>query len=200
MSLEIAEFEPQGDRRRRQLIDVAAALIAAEGVDAVRIPRVAELAGVGRTAVYRYFPAREPLLDAVLERFDERLRERIDEARFAEGMHALADDGDPGVIGEATLKLFEAIWDVLLETGPAGLILRAQAPVDARDDHRPDRFAQAMLEIGLNELQATLFGDSANAITTRLYFRAQRGEIDREEAIRIGHRSLVALLHGLREP
>ena len=40
----IAVLEPQGERRRRQLVEIASRMIEQEGADAVRIPRIAELA------------------------------------------------------------------------------------------------------------------------------------------------------------
>jgi AcrR family transcriptional regulator len=194
-------LEPQGERRRRQLIEVAARLVEEEGPDAVRIPRVAELAGVGRTALYRYFQRREELLAAVLDDFDQRLSDRVDEADFREGLLAMAR-AEPDAIPAATARLFDVIWDLLEEGGPAGLILRANAAVHEEDGpggHAADRFATPWLALGLSELQATLFGDAANALLTRLFFRARRGEIDRAEAIRISYRALVGLMRGLRE-
>jgi len=194
----IAALEPQGERRRKQLVEVAARVVEQEGADAVRIPRVAELAGVGRTAIYRYFPRREDLLAAVTDEFDERLRARVGEAEFAEGLLALGD-APSDEIPPSTARLFGAIWDVLDECGPAGLILRAQATaLDARDRGGPvDRFRAQWIAVGLPELEATLISDTANAISTRLYFCARRGEIDRETAIAIGYRALVALVRGL---
>jgi AcrR family transcriptional regulator len=197
----VTVLEPQGERRRRQLIEVAARLIEEEGPDAVRIPRVAELAGVGRTAIYRYFQRREDLLAAVLDDFDQRLSERIEELEFGEGLLALAR-ADPDALPASTAHLFAVIWDLLEEGGPAGLILRANAAVHEEggpEGHTTDRFGAPWLSLGLSELHATLIGDAANALLTRLFFRARRGEIDREEAIRISYRALVALVRGLRE-
>ena len=61
----IQPLAPQGERRRRQLVEIASRLVADEGIQAASLPRVAELAGVGRTAIYRYFTQREDLLAAV---------------------------------------------------------------------------------------------------------------------------------------
>jgi AcrR family transcriptional regulator len=195
----ISFLEPQGERRRRQLVEIAARIIEQEGVDAVRIPRVAELAGVGRTAIYRYFPRREDLFAAVSNDFDERLRSRVGTGEFAAGLTALRDSaGDE--MSPTTLRVFEAIWDVLDECGPAGLILRAHAVAhddEGRDPELVDRFRGHWMAIGLPELEATLIGDSANAVLTRTYARVRRGELDRETAIRLGHRAVAALIRGL---
>lgn len=195
----ITVLEPQGERRRRQLVAIAARVIEQEGVDAVRIPHVAELAGVGRTALYRYFPRREDLLAAVANEFDERLRARVGTGEFSEGLLALRDvRGDE--MPPSTARVFEAIWDVIEECGPAGLILRAH--VVAHDDHGRDpevvdRFREHWIAIGLPDLEATLIGDAANALLTRLYASVRRGEIGRDAAIRLGYRAVVALIRGL---
>jgi len=196
----LTPFESQGERRRRQLVDVAARLIEREGTDAVRIPRLAELAGVGRTAIYRYFQRREDVLDAVEQEFDHALRARIGDDEFVAGLVALAD-GASDPMPAATAHLFGAIWDLLDEQGPAGLILRGVAAVheDVGDEaRRDDRFNEPWLALGLSELQATLIGDTANALLARLYFRARAGEIDREAALHMGYRALTALVAGLR--
>lgn len=44
------------DDRRSALLDAAAAIVAADGVAAVSMERIAEEAGVSRPLVYRYFP------------------------------------------------------------------------------------------------------------------------------------------------
>lgn len=196
----VASLEPQGERRRRQLVEIAARLIEHEGVDAVRIPRVAELAGFGRTAVYRYFPRREDLLVAVSSDFAERLAERVSADEFAAGLRALREAG-ADLIPASTERLYSAIWEVLDECGPAGLILRAHvashAAMEVPDDRTGDRFREQWLAFGLGEVEADLVGDAANAILTRLYFSARRGEIEREAAIRISHRAVLALVRGL---
>lgn len=196
----ITVLEPQGERRRRQLVEIAARMIEQEGVDAVRIPRVAELAGVGRTAIYRYFPRREDLLAAVYADFDDRLRERVGPAEFAEALRALGT-GSPDEVPPSTARLFTAIWDVLDECGPAGLILRAHATAHDGDEREQpgagERFRAQWIEVGLSSLEATLIADTANAILTRLYFSARRGLIGRGEALRLGYRALVGLVRGV---
>jgi len=195
-----AAFESQGQRRRRQLVAVAAQLIQEEGADAVRIPRLAELAGVGRTAIYRYFQRREDVLGAVAEEYDQALRERISDEEFLAGLLALAD---PFVepMPAATQHLFGTLWDLLDEQGPAGLILRGVAAAhEETESEAPlrDRFNEPWIAIGLTELQATLIGDAANALLARLYSRSRAGELDRATALRIGYRALTSLVAGLR--
>lgn len=65
--------------RQRQIVRVASELLAQRGVDHVRMPEVAALAGVTRAVVYRFFPSRQALLGAVLEEFRRDLEERFSE-------------------------------------------------------------------------------------------------------------------------
>ena len=48
--------------RHQQLLRVTSDIIAADGVDNVRIPYVAAAAGVTRPVVYKFFPNRHELL------------------------------------------------------------------------------------------------------------------------------------------
>lgn len=61
------------EARRRQLLDVAAAVLTEHGIEAVQISTVAERAGVTRPIVYRFFETREALVLAVLEDFADAL-------------------------------------------------------------------------------------------------------------------------------
>lgn len=61
-----ARLSPES--RRAQLVDVAARLLADDGLDALTVPRVARAAGVARALVYHYFPGRDALLEALWRR------------------------------------------------------------------------------------------------------------------------------------
>jgi AcrR family transcriptional regulator len=58
----------QAERRRDQLIDVALDLFAEHGIDATPISKIAEKAGVAQGLLYHYFPGKEALLSAIIER------------------------------------------------------------------------------------------------------------------------------------
>ncbi len=58
----------QAERRRNQLVDVALDLFSERGIDAVRISDIAEKAGVAQGLLYHYFPGKEALLSAIIER------------------------------------------------------------------------------------------------------------------------------------
>lgn len=63
--------------RRRQLLDVTAALLASEGTRAVTMERVAELAGVSKALPYAHFANADELLVAVYQRSSVRLGRTI---------------------------------------------------------------------------------------------------------------------------
>jgi AcrR family transcriptional regulator len=68
-------------RRRSQILDVAARLFAAHGYAATDVQQVADDAGVGKGTVYRYFPNKEQLFLAAVDRGMERLGEHVAAAR-----------------------------------------------------------------------------------------------------------------------
>jgi AcrR family transcriptional regulator len=135
-------------RNRERLLEVARAAFAADGLS-VPLDEIARRAGVGPGTLYRHFPAKEVLFEAVLQ---DRLQRLADEA------WALRDAPDPGaallgfidrLVAEATLKkdLVDALASAgteisagLAETGArirAGveqLLVRAQASGAIRDD------------------------------------------------------------------
>ncbi len=58
------------------ILDAAAAVLAERG-EAASMADVAEAAGVGRATLYRYFPSRDALLDALVESAIAEMRDRI---------------------------------------------------------------------------------------------------------------------------
>jgi AcrR family transcriptional regulator len=73
-------------RNRARVLEVAHEMFLAEGM-AVPIDAIAERAGVGVGTVYRHFPTKEALFEAIMT---HRIQDMIDEAR------GLADADDPG--------------------------------------------------------------------------------------------------------
>ena len=61
------------ERRRPQVLDAALALVAERGIQAVNMEAVAQAVGVTKPAVYACFGSREELLNALLEREEQRL-------------------------------------------------------------------------------------------------------------------------------
>jgi AcrR family transcriptional regulator len=60
------------DLKRRQIVDAAEKLFLRDGYDATAMAAIGRRAGVANNAVYWYFPSKDDLLAAVLERRQER--------------------------------------------------------------------------------------------------------------------------------
>jgi len=168
----IRDFESQGERRRQQLLDIASHLIVTEGLHALRIPRIAELAGCTRTLVYRYFGTRAEIMAAILRSFDEALESRIGAERIRAGLEALAHPEDDVQVAKARAFLAE-LATVAHEIGAAGTMLVGTPLLrNELEDHAEEvlrtmeaRWIRPLLGIGLSPLQAQMFWECANALT-----------------------------------
>jgi len=78
------------EERREQLLDAALGLIAEKGYESVSMEAIARRAGVTKPVVYDLFGTLADLLDALLEREEERALMQL-----AELMPQPADDADP---------------------------------------------------------------------------------------------------------
>lgn len=201
------ELEPHSERRQRQLVEVAAHIIETEGPDAVRMPRVGELAGCTRTLVYRYFPRREDLLAAVLSRFYERLNAVRSAAEHARGVAALAKS-DPEDAWRTSRSVLEASWDVVEELGMGGLVLarsefsrsehlKRYAPGQVEETER--RWFRPLRAAGLSDVACAVALEAATSVTYSLVSQHRAGAISRDEAVRLGFQALHGLIRGLRE-
>jgi len=174
-------------RNRDRLLEAARTAFAAEGLS-VPLDEIARRAGVGPGTLYRHFPAKEALFEAVLH---DRIQRLADEAR------ALRSAPDAGaallgfidrLIAEAALKrdLVDALASVgtdlnagLAETGAQlrseihHLLVRAQRGGAIRDD------------IGIADLMAILAG---------MLFALQRRSGDQADP----RRAVAVLRDGLR--
>jgi AcrR family transcriptional regulator len=192
-------LRPQGsaDLRRNQLLDVAAAIIEKEGVEALRPARLAELAGCARTLVYRYFPRRDDLLIGVTALFYEHLDERLSRVD-----QALAISGRDLA---ATRKLHVASWDLIEEMGPAALILRATPEVSENfaaylqtvRDQYDSRWLEEYVALGASPTQASILHELAVSTTKTLAHYWLRGEISRDEAVEIATRTQYATVRAI---
>lgn len=119
------------DARRLQLLTVAAQILTAQGVDHVQITEVAERAGVSRPLVYRLFPTRQRLVEALLQDFAARLGERFHDAL----MSTL-----PGSLEQMTQAFVEASCAAIQEGGAGPWLL-----LDARADAELGRIGHTIL-------------------------------------------------------
>ncbi len=60
--------QQQAEERRNQLIDVALELFGQNGIEATRVSDIAREAGVAQGLLYHYFPSKDALLAAIVER------------------------------------------------------------------------------------------------------------------------------------
>jgi AcrR family transcriptional regulator len=88
-------------RRREEILDATAQILESQGWDALNTNAVARQAQISIGTVYDYFPNREALLLALLERYEERLAAAMDEAL------ALAD---PLAAASAAVDVLARFW------------------------------------------------------------------------------------------
>jgi len=106
--------------RQQQLLRVASDIIAADGIDKVRIPHVAAAAGITRPVVYKFFPNRHELIKGVLEDFREDFARRTPNIMEEDGVADVASIAR-GFI-DAACDTIEAKgsggWQLLRSVGP----------------------------------------------------------------------------------
>jgi AcrR family transcriptional regulator len=117
-------------RNRARVLEIAQEVFASEGLS-VPIDEIARRAGVGVGTVYRHFPTKEALFEAVILRRLERL---VEEAR------SLSDAGDAGeaffTFLSRMVKEGMAKKDLLDALGGAGFDVRAATPIITQDLRR----------------------------------------------------------------
>ncbi|MCZ8514311.1 TetR/AcrR family transcriptional regulator [Paenibacillus filicis] len=135
-------------RNRERILDVATKVFATEGLD-VPIDEIANRAGLGVGTVYRHFPTKEELFEAVVFRFKQRL---IDKA-----MEMLEHD-DPG-------PAFFNFLSLIVREGMGNKALIA-ALASGMDIHRPLSGISLDFRNALGELlnRAQLAGSVRNDI------------------------------------
>jgi len=184
---EARPLRADAQRNRDRVLEAARAAFGAEGSE-VSLDEIARRAGVGAGTVYRHFPTKEALFEAVV--FD-RIAELVEEAR------ALADDLDPGRAfssfverlgreGARKRDLVEALSDdgVHLQLADAPIV-RTLIAVLAELLARAQGAGAVRKDIGVDDVMALLLG-AAYAIC--------RGQSDDERTRRI----LTVLTDGLR--
>lgn len=160
MTTENRPLRADARRNRDRLLQVAREAFAAEGLS-VSLDEIARLAGVGPGTLYRHFPTKEALFEAVVH---ERLRPLLDEAR------TLRHADDPGaalftiidrLVSDAASKadLIDAIARAGVEIRPTV----AATTADLRSEMgylltRAQEAGAVRRDIGTAELMAALSG------------------------------------------
>lgn len=128
------------EERRLQLLDTAAAIVRAEGTDALTLARVAEDAGVTKPIAYEHFETRTGLLKALYRRIDE---------QQSEAARAVLD-ARARTLEEAVSILAEAYVDCVLHIGKEfGSITAAISTIAELEDFLHagrERYAEVYLE------------------------------------------------------
>jgi TetR/AcrR family transcriptional repressor of mexCD-oprJ operon len=182
---EPAPRHPLQQRVTAAILDGAARIFALQGEQA-SMNDVAAAAGVARATVYRYFPNREALLDALAAEavgaVEARLAAaRVDEVAPEEGIarvvRALVGLGDSFVLlaRERPRSDPERLERVL--TQPLRrLFERAQADGEIRDDITSARLTDALIGLGVGVLTSTpsLGVDDMTATITGLFLDGAR--------------------------
>jgi AcrR family transcriptional regulator len=175
-------------RNRGMLLDAAEAVFAARGT-AASTEEVARTAGVGIGTLFRHFPTKEALLEAV---YVARLRRLADEAV------GLATAGDPGA---AFFDYFRAVVD---QSGSKSALADAlaEAGVDARQSAAgtgPGFHAAFEVLLGRAQAAGAVRSDIGVADLIALLVGASRAvEQAGTEAVRA--RTIAVILDGLRPP
>ena len=151
-------------RNRARVLEVAYDTFAAEGL-AVPIDEIARRAGVGAGTVYRHFPTKEALFQAVIE---DRMQRLVDDG------HALLESAGPGEALFAYLRSLVLQWgaaDRGLVDALAGFVIDvATAAPDAEDAflamldellRAAQRAGTARPDIGVREVKTIMVGCQA---------------------------------------
>ena len=168
------------EARREQILDEAAHLILAEGLYAVSMERLARDVGISKGLVYNYFPTRDALLTALLNREQAELRDR--------GMaSALQAESFDDLIRQTTRLYLEQTRDrgaliaALLSDPSVALLMEAENRVDRERSVR--YFVKAARrEYGLPLPMAITGIEMVSAITDRAGRLVADGQLDVETA------------------
>lgn len=167
------------------ILEAAAAVLAERGEQA-SMADVATAAGVARATVYRYFPNREALLEALgrlaVEEAGERLQAgRLDEVpvpeAFERAVRALVAVGDYFVvISRESARPAPADFERRVASPLRGLIERAQSLGEVRDDLPASWLMESLVGIVVSGLQTqpSLGADDTVAGITSLFLEGAR--------------------------
>jgi AcrR family transcriptional regulator len=135
------------------ILEAAASALARNGD--VSMAEVADAAGVARATLYRYFPNRDALVDAVAETALADAAGRLDSARIAEipigdgvarAVRALVEIGDPFIVaGRERLRTDADAFDRSVATPIAAMFERGSTAGAIRGDVPPRWLAEVLI-------------------------------------------------------
>ena len=167
--------------RRTQILDDAARLILREGLTAVSMERMGREAGISKGLVYKYFPGREALLGALLQRELSELKARGMEA-------ALRAEAFADLISQTTRIYLEhtrdrgALMGALMGDPSVVQLMETENRTDHEQTVR--YFVRAARrEYGLTLGQAIAASDMLMAVTGQAGIRVSQGSMPIETAV-----------------
>jgi AcrR family transcriptional regulator len=182
------------DERRDQLVGVAAGLLSRGGAEALQFTEVAAAAGVTRPVVYKFFPTREALIDAILRDFEVELTRRFRLLRL-ERFDGSTEDATRLFI-DAICDTIEAkgagAWELLGGHGPDARVAQRGQAVQARLI-RPWR-TRIVAVTGASKREVETVTAMLVAAGRAVLARWSAGQITRAEAARDATRGVSALL------
>ncbi|MFJ1969424.1 TetR/AcrR family transcriptional regulator [Streptomyces sp. NPDC087903] len=160
MGEELRPLRADARRNRDRLLEVARTAFAAEGV-AVPLDEIARRAGVGPGTLYRHFPTKESLLEAVVRERVRRLVDRAQALRHAEDPAAALVTVLDQVVEDAAEKA-----DLVDMLAGAGVEVRTALATDVTRLHeaighllaRAQESGAVRGDIGIADLMAVLGG------------------------------------------
>ena len=189
-----ADVERANDERQQQLLRVTSEIIAADGVDNVRIPYVAAAAGVTRPVVYKFFPNRHALIKGVLEDFREDFASRTPDIVETE------EDADIGSIARAFI---DAACDTIEAKGSGGWQLVRSIGPDQEITAISKEFRAQLVEpwlvplrelTGVTEIEAQALSDMMLSGAGEILQRWIDGEFSRQQVATLLGRIILAVL------
>ncbi len=179
--------------RREQLLRVTSEIIAADGVDMVRIPYVAAAAGITRPVVYKFFPNRHELIKGVLEDFREEFARRTPDISIDRS----------GEIGSIARVFIDAACDTIEAKGSGGWQLMRTVAPDAEiaaisKDFRNQLVAPWLVPLreltGVDDSEARALSDMFLSGAGEIVQRWIDGEFSREQVATLLGRIILAVL------
>ncbi len=128
-------MQARSRERLRRVLDAADEVLAADGPDAFTTTRVSEVAGVSIGSVYRFFPDKEAIVEALAVRYWSDFEDLV--AGVAEADEAQALDDPVGAVLDVLVAGFQA------RPGFLGLWFGGLRSERVRDATRPTRTAIA---------------------------------------------------------
>lgn len=117
---------------RERILEAARAVVAADGLDALSMRRLARELDVWPMSVYRYFRDKDELLDAVAASAAGAIRRPRPDRPWREQIHELLEQAREAMAGETGLRLPRAFLSPeVLQFSEAGLEILRQAGLSA---------------------------------------------------------------------